>query len=304
MTTPPDVTPATFAPATFTPVPLNLTPDTMTVAISGVTGHIGGTVLRRLANIGEHAHIIGLVRDAARAPQREGVEIRVADYADAVACEKALAGVDVFFMVSASEAEDRVTQHRTVIAAAAKAGVQHIVYTSFVGAGPDATFMLARDHGLTEDAIRASGMAFTILRDNFYLDVLPLFADENGVIRGPAGEGRVAAVARADVADVAIAVLRKPELQAGRTLELTGGEALTFAEVASRASVILEKSMTFVNETVEQAQVSRAHYNAPGWQMDAWVSTYTAIAAGELEVVNGTILMLTGHPPRTLEDVL
>ena len=299
MTTPPHITPPTFAPTA-----LNLTPDTMTVAISGVTGHLGGAVLRRLANIGEHAHIIGIVRDAARAPQREGVEIRVADFADAAACEAALAGVDVFFMVSASEAQDRVAAHLTVIAAAARAGVQHIVYTSFIGAGPDATFTLGRDHGLTEDAIRTSGMAFTILRDNFYLDLLPLFADENGVIRGPAGEGRVAAVARADVADVAIAVLRKPELQAGRTLELTGGEALTFAEVASRASVIGQRPLTFVNETIEEAYASRASFNAPSWQVDAWVSTYTAIAAGELETVNGTILMMTGHPPRTLEDVL
>jgi NAD(P)H dehydrogenase (quinone) len=284
--------------------PLTLTPETMTVAISGVTGNIGGAVLRRLANIGEHAHLVGLVRDASRAPHREGVEIRVADFADPGACETALAGVDVFFMVSASEAEDRLAHHLNVIAAAARAGVQHIVYTSFIGAGPDATFTLARDHGLTEEAIRASGMAFTFLRNNFYIDILPLFADENGVIRGPAGEGRVAAVARADVADVAVTVLRKPELQAGRTLELTGPEALTMAEVASRASVILNRPVSFVNETVEEAYASRAHYNAPQWQMDAWVSTYTAIASGELEVVNGTVLMLTGHPPRTLEDVL
>lgn len=284
--------------------PLKMMPEMMTVAISGVTGHVGGAVLRRLANIAEHGHIIGLVRDVSRAPQRDGVEIRVADYADAAACESALAGVDVFFMVSGSEAEDRLAQHRSVIAAAARAGVKHIVYTSFVGAGPDATFTLARDHGLTEEAIRASGMDFTFLRDNFYLDVLPLFADANGVIRGPAGEGRIAAVARADVADVAVAVLRKPELQAGRTLELTGSEALTFAEVASRASVILKKPLTFMNETIEQAYASRARYNAPQWQVDAWVSTYTAIASGELDVVNGTVQMLTGHPPRTLEDVL
>ncbi|MFT6534127.1 MAG: hypothetical protein ACJAS7_000149 [Alpinimonas sp.] len=284
--------------------PLTLTPETMTVAISGVTGNIGGAVLRRLANIGEHAHLVGLVRDASRAPHREGVEIRVADYGDSVEYEKALAGVDVFFMVSASEAEDRLAQHLSVIAAAVRAGVQHIVYTSFICAGPNATFTLGRDHGLTEEAIRASGMAFTFLRNNFYIDVLPLFADENGVIRGPAGEGRVAAVARADVADVAVTVLRKPELQAGRTLELTGPEALTLAEVAIRASAILNRPFSFVNETVEEAFLSRAHYNAPQWQMDAWVSTYTAIASGELEVVNGTVLMLTGHPPRTLEDVL
>lgn len=62
--------------------------------------------------------------------------------------------------------------------------------------------------------------------------------------------------------------------------------------------------MTFVNETIEQAYASRARYNAPQWQVDAWVSTYTAIASGELSTVNGTVQMLTGHPPRMLEDIL
>jgi NAD(P)H dehydrogenase (quinone) len=72
----------------------------------------------------------------------------------------------------------------------------------------------------------------------------------------------------------------------------------------SRASVILGMPVTFVNESIAEAYASRAHYNAPKWQVDAWVSTYTAIASGELAIVNGTVQMLTGHPPRTLEDIL
>ena len=84
---------------------------------------------------------------------------------------------------------------------AVAAGVAHLVYTSFYGAAPDATFTLARDHWATEEHIRASGLAFTFLRDNLYADFLPLMADEHGVIRGPAGDGRVAAVAIDDVAD-------------------------------------------------------------------------------------------------------
>ncbi len=92
--------------------------------------------------------------------------------------------------------------------------MRHVVYTSFAGAAADATFTLGRDHFDTEQAIREAGLTHTFLRDNFYLDVLPWFADEEGVIRGPAGEGRVAAVARADVADVAAAVLRDPAAHA------------------------------------------------------------------------------------------
>ena len=99
-------------------------------------------------------------------------------------------------MVSASESADRVAQHVAFIDAAARAGVGHVVYISFFGAAPDATFTLARDHYATEEHLRASGMDFTFLRDNLYADFLPALVGDDGVIRGPAGRGRVAAVAQ------------------------------------------------------------------------------------------------------------
>ena len=184
------------------------------LAITGATGAVGGRVARALAD--DFRNDLRLVvRDPSRAPDYD-TDVRVCEYADHAAAVEALRGVDTLFMVSAAEAVDRRDQHRTFIRAAADAGVGHIVYTSFAGAAPDATFTLGRDHWDAEQAIRESGMAFTFLRDNFYADLLPYFADEQGVIRGPAGDGRVAAVARADVADVAAAVLRSPSGHAGR----------------------------------------------------------------------------------------
>ena len=91
--------------------------------------------------------------------------------------------------------------------AAAEAGVRHVVYTSFHGAAADSTFTLGRDHFNTEEHIRAPAIGSTCLRDNFYLDFLPEMAGEDGVIRGPAGDGLVAAVSRDDVAACAAAVL-------------------------------------------------------------------------------------------------
>jgi len=93
------------------------------------------------------------------------------------------------------------------------------------------------------------------------------------VIRGPAGDGRVAAVARADVADVATAVLRDPTTHAGATYELTGPEALTMAEIAVRAGKVLGRRLSFHDETVDEAYASRSSYGAEQWQLDAWVST-------------------------------
>ena len=234
----------------------------MTLALTGSTGQLGGRVAAQLSDLAP----ILLVRDASRAPDIAGSEVRVATVRPRRRVTRSKA-VDTLFMVSAAEAFDRRDQHRAFIDAAARAGVGHIVYTSFAGASPDADFTLGRDHADAEEAIKASGMAYTLLRDNFYADLLPFFADEQGVIRGPAGDGRVAAVARADVADVAAAVLRDPTTHAGATYELTGPEALTMAEIAARAGKVLGRELSFHDETVDEAYASRSSYGAEQWQL-------------------------------------
>lgn len=271
------------------------------IAVTGATGHLGRAVARLVADL--HPRLV--VRDPARAPAIAGTTVAQATYDDFDASLAALRGIDVLFMVSAAESRRRRDEHRTFIRAAAEAGVGHVVYTSFAGAAPDATFTLGRDHFDAEQAIRQTGTGHTFLRDNFYLDVLPEFADEHGVIRGPAGQGRVAAVARADVADAAAAVLRNPHDHDGATYTLTGPEALTFAEVAERAGAVLGRQLHFEDESVESAYAwRRSAYDAADWQLDAWVSTYTAVRDGEVSEVTDDVKRLTGHPPRSLEDVL
>ncbi len=276
----------------------------MTLALTGSTGALGSLVAAALT---DHSPIL-IVRDPARAPALPGSpghDVRQASYADRDAARKALAGVDTLFMVSAAEAVDRRAQHRAFIAAAAEAGVSQLVYTSFSGAAPDATFTLGRDHADAEAAIRESGMGFTILRDNFYADILPLFADSSGLIRGPAGDGRVATVGRSDVAAVAAVVLRDPGAHNGATYTLTGPEALTLSEVAARAGAVLGRQLRFEDESEEAAYAWRlAEYGAEQWQLDAWVSTYTAIRDGSVAEVTDDVRRVTGQAPRTLEQVL
>jgi uncharacterized protein YbjT (DUF2867 family) len=273
------------------------------LGLTGSTGAVGGRVARALADDLRNDFRL-VVRDPSRAPDYD-TDVRVCDYADHEAAVAALTGVDTLFMVSAAEAVDRRDQHRTFIRAAADAGVGHVVYTSFAGAAPDATFTLGRDHFDAEQAIRDTGMTFTFLRDNFYSDLVPFFADAHGVIRGPAGDGRVAAVARADVADCAVAVLRAPAEHAGATYLLTGPEALTMAELASRAGAVLGRDLRYEDETVEAAYASRrAAYGAEDWQLDAWVSTYTAIRDGSCAEVSGDVERVSGHPARTIEEAL
>ncbi len=274
----------------------------MVLGVTGATGRLGGRVARALAVAGVEQRL--LVRTPSRAPQLPRAEVVQAAYRDGDSVRRALAGVDVALMVSAAESEDRVEEHRTFVDAAAAAGVRHLVYISFFGAAPDATFVLARDHHATERHIELSGMTWTFLRDNLYADFVPLLAGEDGVLRGPAGDGRVSVVAQDDIAAATTAVLDDPAAHERRTYSLTGPEAVTLTEAAATLTRVLGRPFAFHDETVEEAYASRSSYGAADWQVDAWVSTYTAIASGELAPVTGDVELLTGRPPRSLADVL
>lgn len=272
-----------------------------TTAVTGATGALGSAVAAALGPAADRL----VVRSPSRVPAAlSGIEVRQASYGDRAACLAAFEGVDVLLLVSGAESATRREEHRDVVAAAAEAGVRHVVYTSFEAAAADAEFTLGRDHADTEEAVRASGMAWTFLRDTFYAEALPGFADEHGVIRGPAGDGRVAAVSRADVADVAVAVLRDPAAHEGVTLRLTGPEAFSVAEAAQRMTAVLGRPFSYVEETVDEAYASRRALSDRRWELDAWVSTYTAFASGVLAEVTGDVERIAGHRARTLEQAL
>lgn len=271
------------------------------IAVTGSTGTVGGGVARILA--GEGTPLVLPVRSPDRAQHLPESIVRRTTYAHFEASVEALAGVDVLFMVSAAEEPDRVATHRSFIDAAKEAGVRHVVYTSFLGAAPDAAFLLGRDHWYTEEHLRRSGLSWTFLRDNLYLDFVPSLA-EDGVIRGPAGDGLLSAVAQADVARSAAAVLRDPEAHAGESYHLTGPEAFTLGGAAATISELTPATVRFEDQTHDEAMASRAHHGAPHWQVEAWVSTYTAIARGEMGEVSPDVERLTGRRPLSLRDLL
>jgi NAD(P)H dehydrogenase (quinone) len=272
------------------------------IAVTGATGGLGGRVARRLADRGVRQRLV--VRDPGRAPELAGAEVATGSYDDPESLRRAFEGARTLLMVSASEDPDRLRLHANVVDAAVGAGVERVVYTSFFGAAPDCTFTFGRDHWHTEELIRASGLRHTFLRDNLYLDFLPLMVGADGVIRGPAGDGRVAAVTRDDIADAAAAVLLEGDRHDGRTYDMTGPEAFTLAEAAQELSRAAGRTVTYQAETLEEAYASRAHYGAPDWEVAGWVTTYAAIANGDLEEVSGDVAAVAGHPPMGLAEFL
>lgn len=285
------------------------TDRTRTIAVTGATGALGGRVADRLSAAGASLRLV--VRDPSRAPRLPGADVVAAPggYADGAGLRTALTGVDTLYLVSAAEDEDRLQQHLTAVEAAAAAGVRRIVYTSFVGADrPDPTFTLVRHHRATEEAIRATGVRHTILRHSMYADFVPFFAVADGdsaVIAAPAGNGRTGFVSRDDLADVAAAVLlREDDGLDGQALEVTGPEALTLAEAAAVLTGITGRPAEYRQQTVDQAWATRRPSGHPDWEIEGWVSSYLAIAAGELATVTDVVPRLTGHPARTVADHL
>lgn len=274
-----------------------------TLAVTGSTGALGSRVAARLAGLGLGQRLI--VREPAKAPVHEGVEIAVASaYGAAGEMRAALEGIETLYMVSGREAPERVGEHRIAIDAAKDAGVERIVYVSFLGADPEATFTFARDHWATEEAIRASGLAFTFLRSSLYLDFLPVFVGPDRVIRGPGGEGRFAPVARDDLADAAVAVLTAGGAHDGRAYELTGPQSMTLAEAAARLTALTGQEHRYEPQTVEQAWAGRRELGLPEPLIEGMISSYLAIADGSLEVTTDAVAELAGHPPLNLEQCL
>jgi len=271
------------------------------IAVTGSTGGLGGRIAQRLADRGIEQRLV--VRDPSRAPALNGAHVVAAPaYGDADAMRAAFTGAGTVLLVSASESPDRIDQHLTAVDAAVAAGVERIVYTSFLNAAPDATFTLARHHFATEQRIRSHEVPFTFLRDSLYADVFPYYVGPDGVIRGPAGDGRLAPVARDDIADAAVTVLLSDHT--GHTYDMTGPTTVSLHQVAELIAAATGVAVSYHPETLPEAYESRARYQAPDWEVEGWVSTYAAIAAGELDAVSDHVERLAGHPPMSMADYL
>lgn len=278
------------------------------IAVTGSTGAVGNRVAVALSDAGVRQRLVG--RDPSRLPALAGAEhAPAAEYRDTEAMRRALDGATSLFLVSGRESADRLAEHRSAVDAAVAAGVERIVYLSFLSAAPDCTFTFGRDHWHTEQYVQERGLRFTFLRDSFYAAMLPALADAEGVIRGPAGDGRVSAVTHDDVADVAVTVLldghgATRSAHDGETYPVTGPEAITLAEAAEQITAATGRQVTYQKETVEEAYASRARYGAPDFEVAGWVTSYLAIANGEVEAVSDTVPRLTGHPARSFAEFL
>lgn len=270
----------------------------MTILITGASGRIGRRTAELLASGNDR--LLLMSRNPQTVPRLAGAEVLRGDFAETATLDRAFRGVDVAFVISGSgKPGERALLHRNAFEAAANAPVGHVVYLSLQGAWPESKFPYSRDHFLSEQYLAATGIPFTVLRVAFYIDMFLGMFDAEGVVRGPAGDGRGAFVSREDVARVAAGILKDPP---GGMHEVTGPEAMSVDEVAVRLSVLSGRQLRYERETSDQMRKRQSGLGLAPWQVDLAVGWFEALAVGELNRVSDATHRFTGVDPLSLEN--
>jgi NAD(P)H dehydrogenase (quinone) len=208
------------------------------------------------------------------------------------------------FIVSGyAEPGERAKLHRNAFQAAERAGVRHLIYLSTLGASPHSRFPMSRDHYQSEQFLKATGVPNTILQDSFYSELAVQMFNEEGVMKGPGGLGKVSWVGREEIAEAAAKLLASDSPLLG-TFPVTGPTALSLHETAALLGSLKKQPLRYEDEPIEEAKEWRSKLGVPQWEVDTWVGSYEAIAAGEFERVDPTLSVILERPAMSLEEYL
>ncbi|MEO8609298.1 MAG: SDR family oxidoreductase [Chloroflexota bacterium] len=281
-----------------------------TLLVTGGSGHLGKRVLELLLE-----QPAGTIVATTRTPEKladfaaRGVIVRKADFDDEASLVEAFAGVDRLLLISTDALDapgHRLQQHINAVKAAEQAGVSHVVYTSIVNPTSDFVAFVNVDHSGTEAALTASKLGFTVLRENIYTEMLlPSLGQAlaSGSLFAAKGAGKTAYITREDCAQAAVAALLS-DFNGRRTLDITGPEAVTQADVAAIASAISGRPIQYVPLELEGLIQGMVGAGFPRPLAEAFATFDTATAQGQFITATDTIETLTGRKPISIADFL
>lgn len=272
--------------------------------ITGATGNTGIELAKQLSAKG--ARFRALVRSIEKAGELAalpGAELVSGDLGDPASLAAALRGIDRAFLLTNSS-EQAAALQLGFVDAARQAGVQHIVKLSQLAAAIDSPVRFLRYHAAVEQHIIASGMAYTFLRPNLFMQGLLGFSGTiaaKGMFFAAIGEARVSLVDTRDIAAMAAAALTEQGHE-GRIYNITGPEALTHAEIAAQFSIVLGREIRFINVSPGEMRQAVIGVGFPLWQADGLIEDYAHYARGEAAAVTSDVQQVTGRAPRSFEN--
>lgn len=280
------------------------------ILVTASTGQLGTATVNALLEKVPAAQIAVLARSAekAQAFADKGVNVRIGDYKDYASLVAAFAGVEKVLLISSNDFDDRFGQHKNAIDAAKEAGVKLVAYTSIEAkdAHNSATEVIAKDHALTADYLKASGLSYVLLNDSLYADVVPMFVGEKVLETGvffPAGDGKVAFATREDMA-LAAAVVLATEGHENKEYAIAGNEEYSFADVAAYLSEISGREVGYVSPDEDTYKTVLTDAGVPDifvWMLSVFAK---AIKAHEFETGKADLEVLIGRKPVTLKEYL
>jgi NAD(P)H dehydrogenase (quinone) len=279
------------------------------LVISGASGGLAGQTIQALLGRGVKMADMVLVT---RTPENlsayaaNGATVRLGDFTKPETLDAAFADGKQLLLISSNSPGDRVAQATAAIFAARKAGIRHIVYTSFINATTDNPAAVASDHRLTEEALKRSGVPFTILRYQLYMDgLIPEAAQalKTGDLYTNGGRGKWAPVAREDCAAAAAIVLTTPGHE-GKVYDITGPEMLNYQDVAKLISEVTGKHVRVIEMDDGNYIQHEVQAGIPEAQAKLDASFGLARRANSLNIKNEALQILLGRKPQSLRDLL
>jgi uncharacterized protein YbjT (DUF2867 family) len=272
------------------------------ILVTGATGNIGSALIANLRQSARAADVVAATHAGGR--NIEGVTSRAVDYADPLSLQKAMEGIGTVFLLLPL-AETMVTWTKNAVDAAKKAGVQHIVRLSGVGADANSPYLILRAHGEVDDYVKASGIAYTILRPVSFMQNFVTYQShsikQNGAYYLPQGDGKVAYIDVRDIGEVAAAIVQAPSAHQGKTYTLTGPVALSNEEAAHTIANAIDKPVQYINVPDEAAIQAMQNMGIPKWNVDALSSLNVLIRNGHSSQISGDVSKVLGRPARTFD---
>lgn len=273
------------------------------ILVTGSTGNVGKEVVRELAAINAPFRALAHSKAGAEMLQAHGIDVVFGDFVNRSSIQAALQGIErVFLLLPDSPA--RVSLERNFLEEAKQAGVKHIVKMSILGANSQSAAPILKWHGQGEQQLEASGLAYTHVRANWFMQ--DMLADQvqsivqEGTIYQLHGEAPVSLVDVRDIGAAAARVLTESGHE-GRVYEITGPEALTFSQIAEKLSAHLGRPVTYSRISNAMAWQNMVAASIPAWLAHNYLTLFQFHRQGCAAGVTGFVEILTGCPPRTLD---
>jgi len=278
------------------------------IGVTGASGRLGRLVIAELLQRVPASEIVALARtpDKIADLAAQGVTVRRADYDDPSTLDAALAGVERLLLISGSEVGRRIAQHRNVVEAAVRAGVRFVAYTSILHADRTPLRALAEEHLATEEALRASGLAWTFLRNSWYTENYEdraRAAAATGELVGATGDARISSATRADYA-AAAAVVLATDGHAGRIYELAGDEAWTMPDLAAVIGEVTGRPVIYRNLSPEEYKAYLVQQGTPPAVAEVLAALEAGIAQDALFDDSHQLSQLIGRPTTPLREAV